>query len=398
MDHAKHHKHHRRVFAILKPTIVPLLLRYLGYRCEKTSVGNVSSIIISNHTTDFDPILVGSAFREHMYFVASEHIFRWGFASRLIQFLFAPIARTKGQADIGTALTTMRLIKKGYNICIFAEGVRTLTGVNEPIAAATGKLVKSSGAQLITFRLEGGYFTTPAWGHGLRRGRMRGSVVRCYSPQELKAMTAGEISEAISHDILENAYETQAKSPVAFRGKSRAEHLEKVLYLCPACHGLGTLHSEGTAFSCQCGLHGSYSEYGQLEGEALPFHSVTEWVIWQQEYLPQLVDDCGDAFTHSSQNQQLVSVSDKTEASKEAEGLLVISRENLELAGMVFPLSEISEFSIHGGTVLIFFHKGTHYEIKSPYPRSALLYRDLFNLFKERSHVTAVPVSKGAEL
>ena len=384
MEHAKHYKHHRRVFAVLRYTIVPILTRYLGYRFKKTSVGKPATIIISNHTTNYDPILVGCAFREHMYFVASEHIFRWGFASKLIKFLFAPIARTKGQADVTTALTTMRLIKKGHNICIFAEGVRTLTGVSEPIAAATGKLVKASGAQLVTFRLEGGYFTTPAWGHGLRRGIMRGSPVRIYPPEELKDMTADEISAAITRDIHEDAYETQAKTPVKYRGKARAEHLEKVLYLCPRCHNLATLHTDGTAFSCECGLHGNYDEYGQLVGDSLPFHTVTDWVQWQRAYLPELVAGKGEHFMHSSRNQQLVAVSDKTGATQTAEGLLAISPDSLELAGQIFPLAEIGEFSIHGGEVLIFFHNGIHFEIKSPYPHSALLYLDLFNLFKAR--------------
>ena len=386
MEHNKHYGRHRRVFAVLRYTIAPLITHFLKYRFEKKSVGKTASIIISNHTTDFDPILVGCAISEHMYFVASEHIFRWGFASKLINFLFAPIARTKGQADVTTALTTMRLIKKGHNICIFAEGIRTLTGVSEPIAAATGKLVKASGAQLVTFRLEGGYFTTPAWGRGLRRGGMRGNIVHRYAPEQLKDMTAAEVTGVITRDIYENAYETQAKTPVKYRGKAPAEHLEKVLYLCPNCHGLATIVTKSDSFLCGCGLHGKYDEYGQLVGPSLPFSSVTDWITWQRKLLPQLVAYAGDTFTHTGRDQQLVSVSDKTGAVTVAEGLLVINRDYLSVAGQLFPLPEIGDLTTHGGEVLIFFHKGVHYEIKSPYPRSALLYRDLFNLFKARNN------------
>ena len=397
MDYEKTNKRHRRVFAFLKHTIGPIITRYLGYHYIRTDMGNTPAIILSNHTTDFDPIFLAMSFRDHMYFVASEHIFRWGNYSRIIKFLFAPIARTKGQADVSTVLTTLRLLKKGHSICIFAEGVRTLSGVTEPIAPATAKLVKSSGAQLITFRLEGGYFTTPAWGHGRRRGRMDGRFVNRYMPEELKQMTAAEISEIISRDIFENAYETQAKSPVAFHGKTPAEHLEKVLYLCPDCHRLASLRSEGSSFSCECGLHGVFSEYGMLEGDSLRFHTVTEWFLWQRAYLSELVESACDGFTHTSRDQQLVSVTDETGTVSVAEGLMVMSRESLSVAEATFPLSEINEFSIHGGTVLIFFHKGIHYEIKSPYPRSALLYKDLFNLFKEHQPVLTGQASKGKE-
>ena len=397
MDYEKAYKRHRRVFAFLRHTVGPLITRRLGYHYNKTKVGTLPTIIISNHTTDFDPILVASSFREHMYFVASEHIFRWGFYSRLIRFFFAPIARTKGQAAVSTVLTIMRLLKSGHNVCIFAEGVRTLSGMNEPIAPATGKLVKASGAQLVTFRIEGGYFTTPAWGHGIRRGRMSGRFVRRYTPEELKEMSVAEISEAICRDIREDAYESQEKSPVAFRGKAPAEHLEKVLYLCPACHRLATLRSEGASFSCECGLSGTYNEFGGLEGDALAFNTVSEWFLWQREYLPTLVESTGTGFIHMSRDQQLVSVSDETGAVPAAEGLLALGSESLTIAGFVFPLSEINDFAIHGGTVLIFFHKGIHYEIKSPYPRSALLYQDLFYLLKEHRPAVIGQVSKGKE-
>ena len=211
---------------------------------------------------------------------------------------------------------------------------------------------------------------------------MSGHIVNRYSPEELKDMTADEVNAAISRDIREDAYKSQEQSPVRYCGKTPAEHLEKVLYLCPNCHGLATLHSRGSDFFCDCGLFGSYDEYGRLEGDAFSFRTVTEWFIWQREFLPKLAWESG--FSNSRPGQQLICVSNGG-AFTAAEGLLTFNRESLNIAGNVFPLSEISELSIHGGSVLVFFHRGIHYEIKSPYPRSALLYQDLFHLFKENS-------------
>lgn len=378
-EHAKMHGRHRRVFAFAKRTAGPIIAKKLNYSCKKNSTGDAPTIIVSNHTTNYDPILVAMAFREHMYFVASEHIFRLGARSRMIRYFFAPIARAKGQADVSTALTTMRLLKKGHNICIFAEGVRSFSGQNEPIAPATGKLVKASGAQLITFRLEGGYFTEPTWGRGVRRGRMTGHFVRLYTPEELRAMTADEINAAISRDTFEDAYESQKISPVRYRGKAIAEHLERVLYLCPSCMKLETLRSGGADFSCDCGLKAVYTEYGMLEGD-VPFETITEWTDWQKEQLPGLAEEAG--FSHSSPEQTLVSVNDEDGAVTLCEGTLSISRDELRLADRVFMLSKIGDMAIHGGSVLIFFYDGVHYEIKSNSPRSALLYMQLFRLFK----------------
>lgn len=42
-------------------------------------------IVLSNHVTDYDPLLVGVSFPGQMYFVASEHITRWDIASLNIE-------------------------------------------------------------------------------------------------------------------------------------------------------------------------------------------------------------------------------------------------------------------------------------------------------------------------
>jgi 1-acyl-sn-glycerol-3-phosphate acyltransferase len=354
----------------------------MRYRHDKTSVGAAPAIIISNHVTDYDPILVACGFREHMYFVASEHIFRWGLISRLIKYFFAPIPRPKGRTAGKTALTLMRLLKKGHNICVFAEGIRSYTGVTGPLVSSTGKLVKSGGAQLITFRIEGGYFTSPLWGRGLRRGEMRGQFVRRYSPEELRSMTPEEINRVVSRDIYEDAHARQAEAPIAYLGKTPAEHIEIVLYLCPGCRRAGTIRSSGSDFSCDCGLKGTYTEYGALSGDNLPFTGVTDWCQWQKEYLPRRIAERDAGLLHSSKNQQLYIITYEIEATLAETGDLAISAESLTLGGIRFPLSEIGDITIYGRAVLAFTHRGIHYEIKSPYPRSALIYQDIFYALK----------------
>jgi 1-acyl-sn-glycerol-3-phosphate acyltransferase len=380
---------HRLMYRLLKP-IGLMIARYMRYRHSKTSVGSVPAVIISNHTTDYDPILVACSFREHMYFVASEHIFRWELISRLINYSFAPIPRPKGQIAGKTAITLMRLLKRGHNICIFGEGMRSYTGVTGPLVPSTGKLVKISGAQLITFRIEGGYFTSPLWGKGLRRGEMRGHFVRRYSPDELRSMTPDEINRAVNSDIYEDAYARQAEIPVPYRGKTPAEHIEIALYLCPSCRRAGSIRSSGSEFSCVCGLKGTYTEYGALSGGNLPFHSVAAWLRWQKDNLPQWIAEMGKGPLHSSNDQQLYIVTHEIEATLAEKGELAIFPGSLVLGGIGFPLSEVDDIAIYGRAVMAFTHKGIHYEIKSPYPRSALIYQDIFYALKCSSKQSSI--------
>ena len=61
-----------------------------------------------------------SSFRRQMYFVASEHIARWGWLFKLVDFLVAPIMRYKGSVAASTAIEILKKIKAGHNVCVFA--------------------------------------------------------------------------------------------------------------------------------------------------------------------------------------------------------------------------------------------------------------------------------------
>ena len=118
-------------------------------------------LLIANHVTDLDPVMVGSSFSRQIYFVASEHLFRKGFISRLLVWLVAPIARVKGSTDTVSAMNIIRSLRRGANVGLFAEGDRSWNGVTSPLHPTTARLIKASKATLVTYRLSGGYMTSP---------------------------------------------------------------------------------------------------------------------------------------------------------------------------------------------------------------------------------------------
>ena len=220
------YRRQRRAYRVLRPAAGALMKGLLNYRAEPAPKTEGPCLILSNHVTDFDPILVGLSFPEHMYYVAGENVLRMGFLSKLVTRYASIIQRIKGTTDAEAALQILRTLKKGRNVCMFAEGSRTFTGETLPIAPATAKLVKLSRCTLVTYRLTGGYLSTPRWSAHRRKGRMTGAVVGVYSPEQIKAMNEAEIADLLRRDLHENAYEAQAKEPVPFRGKALAETLE----------------------------------------------------------------------------------------------------------------------------------------------------------------------------
>ena len=114
------------------------------YEWQDFTPKNKANLILTNHTTNWDFLYLGMAFKGHTYFVASEHIFRAGFVSKAIRFLVDPIARKKGASAIGTTKEILKRLKAGQNVCMMVEGNRSFTGETGFISPNAGALAKKS--------------------------------------------------------------------------------------------------------------------------------------------------------------------------------------------------------------------------------------------------------------
>ena len=209
----KGRRRHVFVWKALRPLARLICWIKFGFTSE-ISRAKGPYLLVSNHVTNWDPILVACSFPEQTYFVTSEHLLRAGFGGKLVAWLQAPIPRQKSGNAASTVLTMMRYLRRGMNVCVFPEGNRTWDGVTAEFLPSIGKLARSSGASLVTYKLTGGYFASPRWaGNSIRRGKMHGAAVRVYSPEELRAMSPQEINEHIVSDLYEDAYARQRKNP-----------------------------------------------------------------------------------------------------------------------------------------------------------------------------------------
>jgi len=377
---------HRVVWRMLRfPAAVFLWFKY-RYTCRQAPRIPHPFILISNHVTDLDPLLVGRSFKQHMYFVASEHLYRLGFLSKLLIWLAEPIPRVKGSTDTSSAINIMRAIKNKSNVGLFAEGDKTWNGRTGRLHPTTGRLVKASRAALVTYKLAGGYLTSPRWSKSIRHGRMYGHMVNVYPPEQLQSMTAEEITQAINADIYEDAYEAQRASPVRYRGRDLASGLEYALYICPACKRAGTLKSSGDMFFCPCGLSVTYNEYGFFEGENRPFHTVAEWDDWQEQYLRRMADEAGDGPIYEDPGQSLWRIGADHSESLAASGFLRLFKDRLELGSFSVTFDKLRQMGIYGRANLVFSAEGANYEIKSEIPRNGRKYLTMFRILTETAN------------
>lgn len=382
MAEQKDHKRHVRTYRILKKPLAPFFKWLFKFQPQPAPAISGPYLVYANHNGDLDPVLIHLSFEELLYFVASEHIFRVGLASRLLRRYFDPISRLKGSTDMSTVRDIMRRLKNGMNVCIFAEGNRSFNGLTGKIPSSIGKLAKACKVPLITYKFEGGYFTTPRWAYTMRRGRMRGYVVNLYTVDQLKEMSVDEVDAAIVADLFEDAYARQAVERVAFKGKRLAEGLDTALFLCPQCEQIGTLHSKNNLFYCDCGLKARYDEYGYLSGA--PYSTITQWDLWQLEKLAEIATDLGSepAFCDSDIKLIQILADHKSEDVHAGSGALAMYRDRMVCGALTFAMKDISEMAIYGRSNIAFTCNSKHYVITSKASFCGRKYLELYEQLK----------------
>ena len=373
------------------------MARMFNFEYDTIDAGHSPYIVISNHLTNYDPILIGLSFRKLMYYVASDHVLRSGFKGKLLNFLMAPIVRTKTIQETQTVISIFRRLKENCNICIFAEGSTSFDGETGEVQRSIGKLVKRAGVALVTYRFTGSYFTFPRWARFFHRGKMQGRLVQIYSPEEIASMTEDEIYDSIMKDIYVNAYAEQEKNPVEYAGKKPAEYLETTLYCCPKCRQFSTLKSRDDTLSCECGFQVRYNKFGYFEipgkKEPPPFATILNWAKWQREEIKSLAEKMesidGSTPVFTDEDQLLFQITRASHNTLIAEGKLALFKDRLsviEKSGKTteFPLDNIADIGIITMMTIIFStNENKVFEIHSKKPRSALKYMEIYRARKK---------------
>ena len=320
------------------------------------------TLIISNHVTNFDPILVAFSFPgRRFHFVASEHLFRMGFISKLLTYIFEPVARRKGVSGGDTALACVRKLRAGKTVGLFAEGETTWDGRTAEVFSATGRLAQMGKCRMITYRLEGAYFTAPRWGKGIRRGKMYGRIVGIYSAEEVKAM-GKDVTAVIQRDIFEDADLRQNENPVAYGKRRRAENLEVVLFKCPACGAYESLSSKGNFLRCTCGRQWEFTAHGRF-APAEPFETVAQWDAWQCRQLER------ETPCFRAEGLTLSQLGDDHGQKILGTGELMLKDGALCCCGQCFRLEEISSMALITTKRILFTVGNSYYELKAKKPR-----------------------------
>lgn len=374
-------KRHEFFYKLARALVIAFAKIRFGYKFQVAKDLPDNYIVISNHATDYDVIFVAASFKRMMYIVGSSHISRWGLASKLLEYCFAPIMRYKGASAASAIKEMAKKARKGANVCLFAEGVRTWDGITCQIAPSTAKLIKSLGCGLVTYKITGGYFVSPMWaGATVRKGSLHGAPVSILTKEQLQGMSNDEIYELLKNDLYEDAYERQMEEPQKYKGKNIAEGMENLLFICPECGERDTFESANDRVSCKkCGMSFAYDEYGMLKDA--PFDTLREFAKWQNERVEEHV---AENVVYTAEHATLSTLKQQEDILV-AEGKVTFSKEGLTCGDVSIPMESITDLAMHGRRAVVFTADKIYYEMIPSKGANSLKFLLYYNEYRKVS-------------
>ena len=358
-----------RIWRTLCRILYPFLRRRFRLEAEPLPEKR-PAILVCNHVTDLDPVFLAMASPDHaLTYVASEHILRdRPFLRKQLYRFFSPIARRKATSAVETCRETIRAVRAGKTVCIFAEGETTWNGRTAPIQPGTGTLVKAAGVPLVTYCFHGAYFTAPRWGKGFRRGKITGRVTGIWPAEELKSRTVQEINDLIREGIREDAFEAQKQERIPSRvsGNRMLDQIETLLFLCPECLGIGTLRGRGDLLTCTCGLSMRVDRCMLPVGEA-PFPDFAAWDDWQIRKLGEMArKDRSFRLNDSREDLVLTEIDPEGKVREIARGSLSMDQDVLRIGEITLPVAGIRDMATLQNRKLAISTEDHYYELQAP--------------------------------
>ena len=84
-------------------------------------------LLVSNHISLLDPVIIGSAANREVNFMARSNVFNVPLLGRIIS-VFNAYPVNRGKPDLGALRRTISLLKTGHAALIFPEGTRSFDG------------------------------------------------------------------------------------------------------------------------------------------------------------------------------------------------------------------------------------------------------------------------------
>jgi 1-acyl-sn-glycerol-3-phosphate acyltransferase len=146
-------------------------------------------LIVSNHQSYLDPVLLGVGLGRPMSYMARATLWKNKLFGWLITNLNAfPVRR--GEGDIGAVKETIRRLQEGHMLAMFPEGTRTMTGDIEAMEPGVALMIRRAGVVVVPAVVDGSY---QAWPKGVKFPRVHPIKVLYGPALNIEGLRANQI-------------------------------------------------------------------------------------------------------------------------------------------------------------------------------------------------------------
>lgn len=145
------------------------------------------ALILSSHQSNFDPVLIGATFNEHLNYLARRSLFNNRLFGMLISMLDA-IELDRDRSGLAGLKETIRRVRSGKKVLIFPEGTRTPDGKIGALKPGFLAVARRCKVPLIPVAITGAYDALPKGASFPLRYPMRVAVGKAIQVEEFSAL------------------------------------------------------------------------------------------------------------------------------------------------------------------------------------------------------------------
>ncbi len=302
---------HPLMLGLYKTTVGPIIAKLMfNSRATGIKLSKVKGpfILIGNHVNNYDSLIHQFYANRIISFVVNERLFRSGPKGALGKIMnwvhFIP--KKKFSNDIKAVRLLFKSKEQGRIIGIFPEGRRNWDGTTSKIIASTSTLAKSLKIPIVAAVTKGGFSSQPRWSGIVRKGKVEVEYKMILDENAIKNKSSEQILKIIERELDFKEYDYLKEEKIYFKSKEPADGLERLIFMCPACHQIGKISSSVDTVKCECGHTATYNNYSQLNSEY--FDNLAQWNDWQKAELKKIKEsDIKDAI-FTDYNVELSSV------------------------------------------------------------------------------------------
>ena len=373
-------------FVLVKQLLRFLAFFFVGYRHkDKYKIKKDEPVLVlSNHQTDIDSLLVNLSFNRLLCAVATDNLFKKDFFGWLLN-KFGAIPKKKGSADLNATLLMLKAIRGNKSVVLFPEGNRAYAEFQYYITPDITRLIKGMKPTLVIFNLHGGTGTRPRFMRKRRLGKFYGEIKMVLKYDEYKDMPDDEFYKL----IVDNLRVVDAESNELYKSPIRGEYLERMFFVCPNCQKTQTLYSKKEFITCKnCGFEAEYTEDLHLKtnNKLINYTKLVDWYNYQIKWCKEFVNPENKPI-FIDQNVKLVTAEPNEKSHLVAKGEMILFNDVLKVADQSFELKNIEICSPVSGVRFCFTCNKKSYEINGDDRFNPLKYALVFNKLDTHMHL-----------